>query len=124
MRHSELVISRRNSKAFIDAESVDISFERRATDNQTVSGGRSPAVQVTLPAQRMRLVSVSMVPNFVREEAAGRVFDESWILVGAPDADVASDDEFEAYGDWWVVEAVDVVRNVHTLAGVSRKGRA
>lgn len=116
---------RRQIEAFVRAEPVLVSL-RRPHEVVTDAGGRVPDDTLTLPEQTFRFVPFKR--RLTREwgfsddgEATKNV---DWILVGAYDADVQTDDWFNKDDIKYQVKVVSSHRVYRTAATLIERGPA
>lgn len=116
---------RRQIEAFVKAEPVALSL-RRPHEVVTEAGGRVPDDELTLPEQIFRFVPFKR--RLTREwgfsdngEATKNV---DWILVGAHDADIQTDDWFNHNGFRYQVKVVSSHRLYRTAATLIERGPA
>lgn len=118
MNQTELLMQRRQTTAFINADVLEVSLQRFAPVT-TAAGGTKRGAPATVPLQRFRLVPASMrTPTPTAATEGGQVPIFPYVLVGRWDADVQENDEFQLDGRWYQVRKVDPDRLVETRAGV------
>lgn len=120
---AELLFHRRQTAAYLRAESVDIALERRVWET-TDTGGRKVASTSTLPPQRFRLVPFKRrLTHVVVNTPDGKVTDSSFQMVGSHTADIQKEDRFQLDGGWYEIESVEPNREFRTLCDVRYRGQ-
>lgn len=107
---AERLMAQRNTRAFIDADPLLVSFTRQ-TKEVTAAGGTRASSPSTVDPQRVRLVPLSgnVWDRSKMTTDEGNLPDVTHQLVGMQDLDVKKDDTFiatDAYGretEWLVV---------------------
>lgn len=126
MDHAERVLQRRNTRALIDADPVDVEIFR-STTTETAGGGTRKSTPSGLGRkQRFRLAPASMFTNLTQMMAAqieGMVPRQEWVILGRHDADIRKDDLLQINGVPYKVFFVDPKREYQTLARVHQEGK-
>lgn len=114
---------RRQTKAFVDANPIEIVITRHGARTKTPAGGWVKSAPTTLAPQTVTLVLAKRRFNSgVINSEAGDVQDSDWLLIAPNGADIQADDEFVAYGDHYTVRSVNHLRNDEFFASVENNG--
>lgn len=107
MGNVELLAMRRQVLAFINAQPLLLRLQR-PTMTDTAAGGRIEGDPVQLPWQRFRLVPFKRrLTRQTVDTQNGDIPLTEYVLVGAHNADVQTDDFFEYQGRIWRVVGVE-----------------
>jgi len=100
MNHAELVMRRRNVRAFIDADPVLIAVSRKGEPiKNEATGGTLPGVPEVLEDQVARIVlNKRRYNNGIVNAEAGQIPHTDYLLVAMPDKDFQVNDEFKWLG--------------------------
>lgn len=116
---------RRQIEAFVKAEPVRISL-KRPHEVITAAGGRVPDDQLTMPEQTFRFVPFKrrLTREWGFSDDGESVKNVDWILVGAYDADIQTDDWFNHNDRRYQVKVVSDHRLYRTAATLTYRGPA
>lgn len=123
MNRSELIMRRRNVKAFIDADPTDAIFSR-VTRVATAAGSWTESDPIPLPdSQRVRIMDAKRryTTPFVNTEA-GDIPLSPYILIGRHDMDIQPHDTLVWRGTTYKVASVHPDREERTVAGIDNLG--
>lgn len=126
MRTAELVVHRRITRDFINADAVDLVFNR-ATVTSDNRGGRLRPLATALPApQRVRIIPArSRSSSLTYMLPSGtEVSTKDSLLIGMPELDVALKDWFEWMGTAQQVVFIASDRTFQTLCQLSTMGES
>lgn len=119
-----LLVRRRQIRAFVDQEPLQVVIQRRA-QIETPGGGKRLQNLAPLPAQRARLVPAGSIHAETALTDEGSVERADYVLVfDRPNADVQKKDELVANGQRYEVVSVDLTHAHKSLAGVVGRGDA
>lgn len=122
MNPTELIFRRRNVKAFIEADPVDVSFVR-VSRVRTPAGGWTEATLPPLPPQRARIVPAKRRYGGQQVNTeAGQVDLYPYQLLGFHDMDIAEDDTFSVNGQDYQVKTIEADREERTVAAINYYG--
>jgi hypothetical protein len=117
----ELLLKRRQLRAYIQAEPISVVFHRR--EKIRVSGGWKWGPEQILLPQEARLVPAKRrYGDATTNTEAGQVANWPYILVGYYDMDVQPKDWFEHQGDKYEVQSIEQDRDEKTNAFVDYFG--
>lgn len=127
MRKTELVMRRKNVKAFIEADPIRNLVVTRATEaTKTAAGGYLAGVKQTLPPQDKVFRIVQNVrrydPGNINSEA-GDVTDSRYNIVGIYTGDLQKDDEFYWQNELYRVKGIQGNRIESIFAGIELMGK-
>jgi hypothetical protein len=124
MNRSELVMRRRNVRAFVDADPVDVVLMRPSAKVRTSAGGWVEGEPLPLPPQRGRIVQAKrrFASPLVNTEA-GEVTELPYILLGFWDMDVEKGDYFDWNNARWEVKSISDDREERTVVAVEYHGK-
>lgn len=126
MKPEEIVMSRRQSSALVDADSTLVNFTRWLLTADG-SGGRSKS-SITLPLQRVVIypqrhrADSSMTTWTKGQPGEQRPVGMTWFMMGGRDLDVQRRDQLVHDDQIWEVEYVEDDRRVHTLCQIVKLG--
>jgi len=104
----ELVMSRRQISAMIDADPIQISLTRKVRVT-TPAGGWTWGAPITLAPQKCRLIPFSRrQTEFLLNTEAGFIPELPYILLGFHTMDIQRDDTFTWNGDKFQVVTMDI----------------
>lgn len=123
MSHAELVMRRRNVRAFIKADSISIELMRPGTPTPSPAGGLVPAAPSALAPQEGRIVlnKRRFTAGLVNSEA-GEIPDTDYLLIMEYNRDVAVDDKFKYRGDNYKVTGIYGARTESFLCSIQFSG--
>lgn len=123
MNHVEMVMRRRNFRAFVKADPVSVSFVRQLPAVKTPSGGLVRPTPVTLAPQEARIVQSKRRydPGLVNSEA-GEIPDTEYLLLAYHNTDVQKDDTFKWRGQNYKVIGIHPTRTESTLCAIEFDG--
>lgn len=105
LRSAELAVQRRNTRAFIAADAVEVELSR-ATRTPDGAGGFETGTPTLLAPQRFRLLPQEDGAT-ARTTAEGETATPEYILMGDADVDVARWDTFTLAGRRYQVLYID-----------------
>lgn len=118
------VMERRQIKAIIEEDPVDLIFRRaplvRQADNSYAEGP-----EVSLEPQRVTLIPFKRrMTEFLVNTELGNVPDLPYVMVGEHDLNVRRGDRFTFQGDEFEVQTLDIKKEVRVAAHVDYFGGA
>jgi hypothetical protein len=126
MDRVELLMRRRNVKAFIDADPVRISIVRHPTPvkNPDTGGYVIPEGDVPpLPWQTARIVqNVRRYTDGLVHAEAGDIPNSEYRLIGMHTMDIEVDDTFTWLGEWYKVTGIYEARQESVFAAIDLLG--
>lgn len=102
MNQTELMMQRRQTRAFIEADASNIVL-KRVTQSKTANGGFIETTIDRLP-QRMRIIRAGLPQTQVTTRAEGTLINTHDQLVAMHDAEMGVGEWFEAEGRWEILE--------------------
>lgn len=117
MRPEEALMQRRNTSAFVEADSVIVKF-KRSTKVRDERGGLRSEEPILLKSQRVKVGRSRQTKARPGEAAttAGLKTRDYDRLVGSHDLDIEEKDEFDLLGDWYRVS--DILRTIYETSAV------
>jgi hypothetical protein len=117
----ELAFQRKNTEAFIAADSVEVVLIRTPREDDG-AGGVLTGTPASLLPQVMRLIPLQD-GHSPRQTAEGEMAEPSYMLLGKHDADMERWDEFQMNGAWYQVVFVNQNRQYEVKGEVVYRGR-
>jgi len=126
MDRVELLMRRRNVAAFIDADPVQITFERRQAPVKNPNTGgyvKSSSVTPPLPPQKARIVqNVRRYTAGLVNAEAGDIPHTEYRLLGNHTLDIEVNDKFQWLGENYEVIGIHVAREESVFAAITLLG--
>lgn len=127
MNKTELVMRRRNVRAFIIADPMELIIHRKtkAIKNPNTGGYIAGIDLPPLKPQRARIVqNVRRFTNGIVNSEAGDIPNSEYRLIGSHTLDIEEDDEFEWLGEWYMVppRGIYEARVESTFAAIVLRG--
>lgn len=123
MNRVELIMRRRNVKAFIEADPVIIEFSRNGESVKTAAGGYVRSAPASLPPQMARIVqNKRRYNNGIVNSEAGDIPHTDYLLIGNHTLDIAEEDEFTWLGEYYKVTGIHKARTESVLASIDLLG--
>lgn len=124
MNPTELLMRRRNVRAFINADPVDVVIHRRGAPVRTPAGGLvASGTRTPLAPQRVRIVQNirRFNPGLINTEA-GAINDFDFLVIAVHTTDIEENDEFQTDGKWWHVTGIHPTREESIVAMIKFRG--
>lgn len=123
MHGVELIMSRRQIQAMIDADPIEVILWRRTKEKTAANGWKWTDPQ-PLPAQKVRITPFKRrLTDILTNTELGEVVNAPYVLLGRHDADVKREDVFEWAGRKFVIDSFDIAEpEVKTAALVQFHG--
>ena len=125
MNPVELMMRRRNSTAFNEADAIELIITRKNPPVKTEAGGYRPTDQpiTTLLPQRARIVhNTRRYKNGLVNAEAGDIPTTDHLLLGSHTLNVEVDDEFEWLGDTYTITGIHPWRIESKLCSIQFSG--
>lgn len=124
MNHTELIMRRRNVRAFIEADYIRIVLSRNAPSVKTAAGGVLPGPASTLPPQKVRIVLNKRRFNggLVNSEA-GEIPHTDYLLIAEYNRDIQVEDSFMYMAEHYKVIARYGARTESLLFSIDLLGK-
>ena len=107
MSQAELVMRRRNVRACIKADAVDITIIRRDPSTPTPAGGLIAGDEKSLSPQEARIVlNKRRYNNGLINSEAGEIPHTDYLLIAEWKRDIQVNDEFFCRGDYYKVTGI------------------
>lgn len=124
MNRIELVMRRRNVKAFIEADPVFIELTRNGDPTKTAAGGWTPTAPSVLPRQQFRIVqNKRRYNNGIVNSEAGEIPHTDYLLLGMHTANIEEEDSFIWLGEHYKVTGIYEARTESTLCSIDLLGK-
>lgn len=124
MDKTELIMRRKNVRAFIDADPVFIDVIRKTSPvKNPQTGGFKPGVNKPLPTQKARIVqNVRRYTAGLVNAEAGDIPDSEYRLIGNYTLDLEANDTFTWLGEHYTVLGIHTARQESVFAAISLRG--
>lgn len=124
MDKTELIMRRKNVRAFIDADPVFIEVTRKtAPVKNPQTGGFKPGVDVKLLPQKARIVqNVRRYTAGLVNAEAGDIPDSEYRLIGNYTLDLEANDTFTWLGEHYTVLGIHTARQESVFAAITLRG--
>lgn len=123
MSHAELVMRRRNVRAFIKADSIDITLMRHLPPTPSPAGGLVASAPEPLDPQEARIVlNKRRYTNGLVNSEAGEIPHTDYLLIMEYNKDVEVNDEFEYHSDHYKVTGIYGARTESFLCSIDFLG--
>lgn len=123
MNQVELVMRRRNVRAFIDADSFSLVVTRAADPDKTAAGGYTRGSISTLSSQTARIVlNKRRFNNGIVNAEAGDIPNTDYLLIGMQNLDIEEEDEFDYQARHYKVTGIHHLRTESTLCSIDMLG--
>lgn len=123
MNLAELVMRRRNVRAFIKADPVNIIVSRSQGKEKTAAGGWVSKPNIDLPSQEARIVlnKRRYNPGVINSEA-GQIVETDYLLIAEYTRDFKVDDTFVWLDNHYVIIGIHTNRQESILASINLMG--
>ena len=124
MDKTELIMRRKNVRAFIDADPVYITIIRPGDPVKNPNtGGYLPVVATPLPPQKARIVqNVRRYTAGLVNAEAGDIPDSEYRLIGNYTLDLEANDTFTWLGEHYTVLGIHTARQESVFAAITLRG--
>lgn len=124
MDKTELIMRRKNVRAFIDADPVFIDVIRKTPPVKNPNtGGYTKGVNETLPTQKARIVqNVRRYTAGLVNAEAGDIPDSEYRLIGNYNLDLKANDTFMWLGEHYTVLGIHTARQESVFAAITLRG--
>ena len=124
MDKTELIMRRKNVRAFIDADPVFIDVIRKTPPvKNPQTGWFKPGVNETLPTQKARIVqNVRRYTAGLVNAEAGDIPDSEYRLIGNYTIDLEANDTFTWLGEHYTVLGIHTARQESVFAAITLRG--
>ena len=124
MDKTELIMRRKNVRAFIDADPVFIDVIRKAPPVKNLNtGGYTKGVNQPLPTQKARIVqNVRRYTDGLVNSEAGDIPDSEYRLIGNYTLDLKVNDTFTWLGEHYEVLGIYTARQESVFAAIALRG--
>lgn len=125
MNQYELVMRRRNVRAFIAADPISLVIERPGEPTKNpATGGYVPSPGTTLQAQTARIVqNKRRYNNGIVNSEAGDIPHTDYLLIGMHTLNVEVNDAFIWQGEYYKVTGIHEARDESTLCSIDLLGK-
>lgn len=123
MNKTELIMRRKNVRAFIKADAVTLELTRPNPPIKTEAGGYIASGATALPSQEMRIIlnKRRFTPGIVNSEA-GDIPHTDYLIVAEHSRDIKAEDTFDWLGEHYKVVGVYGARTESILAAIDLLG--
>jgi len=124
MNNTELLMRRRNVRAYIKADPSDIVITRGGAPEKTAAGGYVKSAPTPLPQQRVRIVqNKRRYNNGLVNSEAGDIPHTDYLLIAKHDANIEVEDAFTWLGINYKVTGISETRTESLLASIDLLGK-
>lgn len=123
MNNAELVMRRRNVKAFIQADPVSVAISRKAEPIKSAAGGYTQGTPTVLAPQQARIVlNKRRFNNGIVNSEAGDIPHTDYLLIATHDKDFRVDDTFVWLGQNYSITGLHKNRTESILCSIDLLG--